>query len=59
MVGQRRLRRRSARHYDERVAAAVHGVWHLFGFLRGKRLVAVLRMQLPTALSTRVDASAG
>ena len=47
VVGQRRPRRRSARHYDERVATAVRRVWHLFGFLCGKRLVAVLRTQLP------------
>lgn len=47
VVGQRRPRRRSARRYDERVAAAVRRVWHLFGCLCGKRLVAVLRTQLP------------
>ena len=46
VVGQRRPRRHSARHYDERVAAAVRRIWHLFGFLCGKRLVAVLRTQL-------------
>ena len=51
VVGQRRPRRRSARHYDERVATAVRRVWHLFGFLCGKRLVAVLRTQLPVLLT--------
>ena len=47
VVGQRLPRRRSSRVYDEQVAAALKKVWYLFGCLCGKRLVAVLRTQLP------------
>ena len=47
VVGQRRRRRTTRRVYDEQVVAALKKVWYLFGFLCGKRLVAVLRTQLP------------
>ena len=47
VVGQRLPRRRSSRVYDEQVGAALKKVWYLFGCLCGKRLVAVLRTQLP------------
>ena len=47
VVGQRRRRRQSRRLYDEQVLAALTKVWYLFGCLCGKRLVAVLRTQLP------------
>ena len=47
VVGQRQKRRRSPRVYDEQVVAALRKVWYLFGCLCGKRLVAVLRTQLP------------
>ena len=47
MVGQRRRRRRGPRLYDEQVVAALRKVWYLFGCLCGKRLVAVLRAQVP------------
>ena len=47
VVGQRQKRRRSPRVYDEQVVAALKKVWYLFGCLCGKRLVAVLRTQLP------------
>ena len=47
VVGQRRRRRRSHRVYDEQVVAALRKVWYLFGCLCGKRLVAVLRTQVP------------
>ena len=35
------------RLYDEQVVAALRKVWYLFGCLGGKRLVAVLRAQVP------------
>ena len=47
VVGQRRRRRRGPRLYDEQVVAALRKVWYLFGCLCGKRLVAVLRVQVP------------
>ena len=47
VVGQRQKRRRSPRLYDEQVVAALRKVWYLFGCLCGKRLVAVLRVQVP------------
>ena len=47
VVGQRRPRRQSRRIYDEQVLAALRKIWYLFGCLCGKRLVAVLRTQLP------------
>ncbi len=47
MVGQRRRRRRGPRLYDEQVVAALRKVWYLFGCLCAKRLVAVLRAQVP------------
>ena len=47
VVGQRRRRRRGPRLYDEQVVAALRKVWYLFGCLCGKRLVAVLRAQVP------------
>ncbi len=47
VVGQRRPRRRGRRIYDEQVLAALKKIWYLFGCLCGKRLVAVLRTQLP------------
>ncbi len=47
VVGQRRRRRQSRRIYDEQVLAALRKIWYLFGCLCGKRLVAVLRTQLP------------
>ena len=47
VVGQRRARRSSRRVYDEQVRAALTKVWYLFGCLCGKRLVAVLRTQVP------------
>ena len=43
----RRRRRRGPRLYDEQVVAALRKVWYLFGCLCGKRLVAVLRAQVP------------
>ena len=47
VVGQRRRRRRNRRIYDEQVVTALKKVWYLFGCLCGKRLVAVLRTQVP------------
>ena len=47
VVGQRRPRRQSRRIYDEQVLAALRKIWYLFGCLCGKRLVAVLRTQVP------------
>ena len=47
VVGQRRPRRRSRRVYDQQVRAALTKIWYLFGCLCGKRLVAVLRTQVP------------
>ena len=47
VVGQRRRRRRTLRLYDEQVVTALKQVWYLFGCLCDKRLVAVLRAQLP------------
>ena len=47
VVGQRRPRRRSRRVYDEQVRAALTKVWYLFGCRCGKRLVAILRTQVP------------
>ena len=47
VVGQRRPRRRSPRLYDQQVVAALTKVWYLFACLCGKRLVAVLRTQVP------------
>ena len=47
VVGQRRPRRQSRRIYDEQVLCALRKIWYLFGCLCGKRLVAVLRTQLP------------
>ena len=43
VVGHRQKRRRSRRVYDEQVLAALTKVWYLCG----KRLVAVLRTQVP------------
>ncbi len=42
-----RPRRRNRRVYDEQVRAALTKVWYLFGCLCGKRLVVVLRTQVP------------
>lgn len=47
VVGQRRPRRQSRRIYDDQVLAALRKIWYLFGCLCGKRLVAVLRTQVP------------
>ena len=53
VVGQRRPRRQSRRIYDEQVLAALRKIWYPFGCLCGKRLVAVLRTQLPVLESWR------
>ena len=47
VVGTRRPRRHSPRYYDQEVYRALKQVWELFGGMCGKRLVAVLRHQLP------------
>ena len=47
VLGQRRQRRQSRRIYNGQVFAALRKIWYLFGCLCGKRLVAVLRTQLP------------
>ena len=47
VVGRRRPRRSTPRIYDQQVARALKQIWYLFGCLCGKRLVAVLRHQLP------------
>ena len=47
VVGQRSPRRRVYRRYDARVASALREVWYRYGCMCGKRLVAVLRNQLP------------
>ena len=47
VVGTRRPRRHSPRYYNQEVYRALKQVWELFGGMCGKRLVAVLRHQLP------------
>ena len=47
VVGQRSPRRSIPRVYDQQVYAALKKVWYLFGCMCGKRLVGVLRHQLP------------
>ena len=47
VVGTRRPRRHNPRCYDQEVYRALKQVWELFGGMCGKRLVAVLRHQLP------------
>ena len=47
VVGTRRPRRRSPQLYDQEVYRALKHVWELFGGMCGKRLVEVLRHQMP------------
>ena len=47
VVGQRRARRTIARVYDQQVYEALERIWYLYGGMCGKRLIGVLRNQLP------------
>ena len=47
VVGQRRARRTSPRVYDQQVYEALERIWYLYGGMCGKRLIGVLRNQLP------------
>ena len=47
VVGQRRARRTVPRVYDQQVYEALEKIWYLYGGMCGKRLIGVLRHQLP------------
>ena len=47
VVGQRHARRTVPRVYDQQVYEALEKIWYLYGGMCGKRLIGVLRHQLP------------